>query len=270
MLQSTRQRLEVIPVLRLAFVDPAEVAVDGHGSKPCLLQEIRDRLGSRTFGKMDTRQDALVLLREFLWSMQGIGFQKAGAFQPCRQLPDRALGTPDVDEVAINDKQPAAWFQHAEPLAKAGLRIHQRPDKMAIDDHIVCVGGLHRALGVADKEADGAPACLGLGASPLKHRFGPVDPGYLVAEIVHEVGDDAGAAGKVQRFAPIALTQMLEKQRMPSLSLLFGEDLVTGRLVEGFGASGPIVLDLVAQAMIVPLHFHVPFKPVTVSNSSKR
>ncbi len=271
MLQSARQRLEVVPVLRLASVNPAEIAIDCHGIKSCLLEENRDRVRSRAFGKMDAREDAFVLLREFRGSMHGIGLQNAGAFQPCRQLLGRALGAPDVDEVTIHDEQPTTWLQDPEPFAKAGLRIHQRPDKVSIDDDVVCLRCFHRALGVADKKADGAAASLRLGARALKHGFGPVDPRYPVAEIVHEMRNDAGAAGEIQRLSPFTLTEVLEKQGMPGLSLLFRKDFVTGRLVEGFGTSRPVVLDLVTQSVIVPLHYRIPFfKRASVSNASKR
>ena len=62
--------------------------------------------------------------------------------------------------------------------------------------------------------------------------------------------DDAGSAGEIKRLAAFTLSQMLQNQRMPGGALLFRENFMSWRKVEGCGAAGPISLDFVSQAVV--------------------
>ena len=90
---------------------------------------------------------------------------------------------------------------------------------------------------------------LCLGAGTLQHWLGPVHPRDPKAEIVHQVRNDASAAGEIERGTPLAGAQCLRMQLMPGVAFLLGENLMSGRLVESRRALGPICLDLGAQVI---------------------
>ncbi|MNT69131.1 hypothetical protein D3C72_2074250 [compost metagenome] len=121
---------------------------------------------------------------------------------------------------------------------------------MAGDDDVGAFVRLHRVFGVADKKADIAPAGFRLRPCKLQHGFRPIHAGDLKTEIVHQVRDNAGAAGQIQRLAAFSLAQMLQNQRVPGLALFFGENLMTRGKVESRGAAGPIVFYFVSQTVV--------------------
>lgn len=176
----------------------------------------------------------------------------------------KPLGEARIDEITVDDQQLAARLEDTQPLCKTSGRIDKGPDKMARDDHVVAVIGLKRVLRIAEMKTDGTAAGCGLGAGAFQHGFGPVDAGYAIAEVIHQVGDHAGSARKVESLAAIATAEMPFNERMPGGAFLLGEDLVAGRLVECCSARGPIGLDFIPQGEIgalrraVALHASFP------------
>lgn len=140
---------------------------------------------------------------------------------PDAELREKPFERRRVDEVAVNDEQRAAGLQDAEPLAKGCGRVDQRPHEVPGDDGVVAAVGLHGILGVANIEADGAPAgpCFLTGA--FEHGLGPIQALHLEAEIVEQMGNHASATGKIEGGAAIARTEMLQKQAVPGGALVF-------------------------------------------------
>ena len=89
-------------------------------------------------------------------------------------------------------------LEDAKPFGKGLRRIDESPDQVPGDHGIIgCVRfqGLFR---IAEDETDLCLTLICLGAGAGQHGFGEVEPGDLEAEIVEQMRDDAGAAGKVQ------------------------------------------------------------------------
>ena len=86
-----------------------------------------------------------------------------------------------------------------------------------------------------------------------QHGFRPVHARDLKTEIVHQVRNDAGSAGEIERLAAFSRSQMLQKQGMPGFALIFGKNLVSGGKIEGRGAAGPIGFYFISQAVVLAI-----------------
>ena len=228
MLQSPGNGFEKAEMRSLCLVNSLQAGVDDHRCKTGFLQQGHDGFGPCTAGKVDARQDALMGAGH---RRRGVGrrrFDDAGSFEEIGKALHQPLGKAGIDEIAVDDQQLAARFQHTPPFGKASRRIDQCPDEMPGNDDVVAVISLENVFRIAKMITDHAVTRRGLGACLLQHGLRPVDAGHLVAQIDHQVRNHAGAAGKVECPAALAPPEMPFDQCVPGHPLVLGKNLVAG------------------------------------------
>src|SRR6187402_2580451 len=106
------------------------------------------------------------------------------------------------------------------PFPERRLRIDQRPDQMARDEHVVAFGLFQGALGIAHDVADIRAAPRGLRPRLAQHRLRPVETGDVETEAVQQMRDHARAAGEIERPTALAGAEMAPEKIPPGLALL--------------------------------------------------
>lgn len=215
MLKAARNCFEETKILRLRLVYAPQILIDRHGRKSSFPQKICDSLGVRSAGEINPGKNALVCPCKGRWRNGSHRFQQSG--DPFHE----PFGDPLVHEITIDDQQFSAGLQDPQPLVKAGLWIDECPDKVTGDDYVIAFVRFQSFFRVAEMKANGTAARRCLGTRQLQHRFRPVDARHVVAEIIHQVRNYAGATCKVERPAAFAASKMFFDKPVPSRPFIF-------------------------------------------------